>query len=376
MSPPVARVIPARGMAKYAPITTQDSESDASPRSEANDPVNQGSEKPAYLWKNARVLGIILFYCLVGSSLSVMNKVVVTYIPAPNFILFCQFFATSILLLLAHWLKLITLEPLTGEIAVEFVPLTVSFFALLLAGMEVMQRAPLETFIAVKSVTPVAFSLNEYLFLGRALPTTKSFLALSGIVVGAIMYVNLDIFSSVSAYAFCGVFIVAAVAEGLIAKHTIDKIPLNNWSRSFNINVLSIPLSLAIFALSGESDHVINVEISQKAIGLLVVSCFTGLAMSFSTMWIRETLSATSVSVVATCNKFLSELVNWMIWDKHTTIEGTYAILLIMVCGIFYEQAPLRVPGKGYSRDTVCPCLPRSWVGVPTKASDQERLLG
>ena len=31
--------------------------------------------------------------------------------------------------------------------------------------------------------------------------------------------------------------------------------------------------------------------------------------MSFSTMWIRETLSATSVSVVATCNKFLSELV-------------------------------------------------------------------
>ena len=63
-------------------------------------------------------------------------------------------------------------EPLTG-IAI-FIPLTVSFFALLLAGMEVMQRAPLETFIAVKSLTPVVFSLNEYLFLGRALPTSKS----------------------------------------------------------------------------------------------------------------------------------------------------------------------------------------------------------
>ena len=85
--------------------------------------------------------------------------------------------------------------------------------------------------------------------------------------------------------------------------------------------------------------------------------------MSFSTMWIRETLSATSVSVVATCNKFLSELVNWVIWDKHTTIEGTYAILLIMTCGIFYEQAPLRVAGQGYTRENICPCLPRSWGG-------------
>ena len=82
----------------------------------------------------------------------------VTYIPAPNFILFCQFFATAVMLIIAHSLKLVEVEPLTKEIAIAFIPLTVSFFALLLAGMEVMQRAPLETFIAVKSLTPVVFS--------------------------------------------------------------------------------------------------------------------------------------------------------------------------------------------------------------------------
>ena len=48
-------------------------------------------------------------------------------------------------------------------------------------------------------------------------------------------------------------FIIAAVSEGLIAKHTIDKIKLNNWSRSFNINVLSAPLALALFTVSGEA---------------------------------------------------------------------------------------------------------------------------
>ena len=56
-----------------------------------------------------------------------------------------------------------------------------------------------------------------------------------------------------------------------------------------------------------------------------------------------EAISATSVSVVATCNKFISELVNWVIWNKHTTSDGLWAVLIIMVCGVFYEQAPLRV---------------------------------
>ena len=79
--------------------------------------------------------------------------------------------------------------------------------------------------------------------------------------------------------------------------------------------------------------------------------------MSVATMWIREALSATSVSVVATCNKFISELVNWFIWNKHTTSDGLWAVLVIMVCGIFYEQAPLRVRGRVTSgRKSVLAC--------------------
>ena len=203
-------------MAKYAPIRQDKSDdSDLEPTSpSANGERRDGAQTTTYLWANARVLGIIVLYCAIGSSLSVLNKVAVTMIPAPNFILFCQFAATTLLLLAAHGLKLVTVEPLTKEIALAFLPLTLSFFALLLAGMEVMQRAPLETFIAVKSLTPVVFSLNEYLFLGRALPTPKSALALVGIVVGAVFYVNLDIFSTATAYAFCALFIVAA-AEGV-----------------------------------------------------------------------------------------------------------------------------------------------------------------
>ena len=89
--------------------------------------------------------------------------------------------------------------------------------------------------------------------------------------------------------------------------------------------------------------------------------------MSVATMWIREAISATSVSVVATCNKFISELVNWVIWNKHTTSDGLGAVLVIMVCGIFYEQAPLRAEGQRYVREEICPCVPRSWLANKPK---------
>ena len=119
------------------------------------------------LWRNTRVLGIILVYCAIGSQLSVVNKVVVTFIPLPNAILFAQFFATTVMLLAAHYAGTIEVEPLTWTIAGIFTPLVVTFFALLYAGMEVMKYAPLETFITVKSMTPVLFSEDAIISIGK-----------------------------------------------------------------------------------------------------------------------------------------------------------------------------------------------------------------
>ena len=109
-----------------------------------------------------------------------------------------------------------------------------------------------------------------------------------------------------------------------MAKTTIEKVRLNNWSRSYNINVLSIPLAAAQMLAANEHLHFFREdnEWSAKTVTLLAASCVMGLGMSVATMWIREAISATSVSVVATCNKFISELVNWVIWNKHTTSDG------------------------------------------------------
>ena len=65
-------------------------------------PQEDSNNAAQELWRNTRVLGIILVYCAIGSQLSVVNKVVVTFIPLPNFILFAQFISTTLMLLIAH----------------------------------------------------------------------------------------------------------------------------------------------------------------------------------------------------------------------------------------------------------------------------------
>jgi solute carrier family 35 protein len=48
-------------------------------------------------------------------------------------------------------------------------------------------RSNVETFIVFRSSTPLVISLLDYLFLGRTWPTARSWLALGGILVGAIV---------------------------------------------------------------------------------------------------------------------------------------------------------------------------------------------
>ena len=89
--------------------------------------------------------------CIIGSQLSVVNKIAVTDIPVPNVILVIQFATASFLLGLAHMFGMIKLENINMRTCIGFLPFVACFFALLSSGMWVMKVAPLETFISYSS---------------------------------------------------------------------------------------------------------------------------------------------------------------------------------------------------------------------------------
>lgn len=65
------------------------------------------------------------------------------------------------------------------------------------------------------------------------------------------------------------------------------------------------------------------------------------------TGWLcRGMVSATTYTLVGVVNKFLTVLLNVMIWDKHSTPLGIVAVCICLSAGMFYQQAPMRQPEK------------------------------
>lgn len=57
-------------------------------------------------------------------------------------------------------------------------------------------------------------------------------------------------------------------------------------------------------------------------------------------------VSATTYTLVGVVNKFLTVLLNVIIWDKHSSPTGLIAVCICLLAGMFYQQAPMRSDEK------------------------------
>jgi solute carrier family 35 len=59
-----------------------------------------------------------------------------------------------------------------------------------------------------------------------------------------------------------------------------------------------------------------------------------------------KAISATSYALVGVLNKFLTLLLNILLWEKHSTPLGIVGVCVCLGAGVFYEQSPTRPPPK------------------------------
>lgn len=57
-------------------------------------------------------------------------------------------------------------------------------------------------------------------------------------------------------------------------------------------------------------------------------------------------VSATTYTLVGVVNKFLTVLLNVLVWDKHSTGFGIFSVCVCLLAGSFYQQAPKREERK------------------------------
>uniref|UniRef100_A0A7S2TNR7 Sugar phosphate transporter domain-containing protein n=1 Tax=Lotharella oceanica TaxID=641309 RepID=A0A7S2TNR7_9EUKA len=280
-------------------------------------------------------------YMLVSSTMLIVNKLAIFLLGAPSTILFCQLAATAVAVKIVAAAGMIELDQLSMEHLKPFTIVSMAFLATIYANIKTLQYANVETFIVFRACTPLALCVLDYMFLGRELPGLRSTLCLFGLLAGALGYVLSDKTFEVRGYLWVGIWFLVFLFDMIYLKHAADNIKVkSNWTRVFYSNALPcLPLFL-LGVSSSENDKF--EEFSSQGLAVLLLSCAMGCAMSYVSWQARSVISATAFSIVGNACKFLTIVINCIIWDKHASPAGLLCLCVCLVAAFFYKQAPMR----------------------------------
>jgi len=153
------------------------------------------------------------------------------------------------------------------------------------------------------------------------------------------------IFCCMQAYTWLLVWYIFFTFEATYVKHVCDTVHMSNWGRVYYTNILAGMVLLAAFPFcTSERDVLRATDFSWNKVMVLGLSCIVGAGMSHAGYLLRSNVSATSSVVVGVVCKIGSVLINLLIWDQHANGVQLAFLLLGLLGGAFFEQAPLRQP--------------------------------
>jgi GDP-mannose transporter len=291
----------------------------------------------------AKVAGAVSGYMLCSASMLLVNKLAVHFLPAPAFVLLAQFVSAAVAVRGAAALGFIEVDPLEWAKVKVFMVVAFCFVGLVFANIKVLQYSNVDTFIVFRASTPLVISVADYMFLGRELPSLRSFLALLGLLVGTAGYVLSDKNFEVKGYMWIAVWYFIFAADQIYIKYAVGSVQLSNWGRVFYTNLLAtVPLLLLTLAFGEIGQLTKGATWTVPSTTFLLISCAIGTAMSYFQFLCRYLVSATSFTVLGNVCKVLTIVVNCMIWDKHSNMYGLMALFLSLGSSAMYQQAPMR----------------------------------
>jgi GDP-mannose transporter len=302
---------------------------------------------------SAKLCVLLVCYSLCSSMLLIINKLAVTYLPAPSFVLMCQLLTCAAFISALSAFGVAGCESLSSPKLKKFSLIVFGFIGTLLCNMTTLKYVPVDTLICFRASTPLVIAVVEYFYLGRELPSVRSWLSLCGVVTGVSLYTAVDINFSVQGYVWLAAWYFFAVAEMVWAKKVVDDLKVSSWTCSWYQNALSVLPLAAISAATGDFLKLQNVDQPATTLTFVGLSCVAGVGMSYFSFALRSEISATSFSVVGNVCKVLTIAVNMAIWDKHASLSGTAALALALAMGSLYQQSPLRRVKQAFADDKV-----------------------
>lgn len=304
----------------------------------------EGSSSSAAL-SSSTVLPVLAF-SVASSGLLLINKLCLKQANLPSLLALAQFVASvlcSVGLKAAGAAEVDELEWPRVQTYLAYIAL---FTSAIFANMHALSHSNVETLIVFRACGPLLVSVLEWRMLGRMLPTRRSALALLGIMVCAAGYVASDrafAMHGISAYSWCLFYFVAICLSDTVGKHIISGMQWRSmWGPVLYTNLLASPTMIVLGIMSGETSRLATVQWTAHGVGLYLLSCVFGIAISFTGWRCRAAVSATCYTVLGVANKMLTVLVNVLIWDDHASPMGIACLVGCLVCATAYRPAPLR----------------------------------
>ncbi|GLJ30373.1 hypothetical protein SUGI_0600930 [Cryptomeria japonica] len=295
---------------------------------------------------------LIIGYALCSSLLAVINKYAITKFNYPGLLTALQYLTSVIGVWVFGKLGLLVHDPFVWDTAKKFLPAAFVFFLAIFTNTSLLKHANVDTFIMFRSLTPLLVAIADTAFRKQPWPSKYTFISLLIILGGAAGYVATDSAFTLTAYSWAFAYLITITTEMVYIKHMVTNLGLNTWGFVIYNNLLSLMMAPVFWFLTGEYAEVISAAIDAGTSGMLKLdtifavglSCVFGLAISFFGFAARKAVSATAFTVTGVVNKFLTVVINVLIWDKHASAVGLVFLLMTIVGGVVYQQSVTKAP--------------------------------
>ncbi|GKV06474.1 hypothetical protein SLEP1_g18370 [Rubroshorea leprosula] len=289
---------------------------------------------------------LVVGYALCSSLLAVINKFAITKFNYPGLLTALQYLTSALGVWVLGRLGFLHHDPFTLDIAKKFLPAAIVFYLAIFTNTNLLRHANVDTFIVFRSLTPLLVAIADTTFRRQPCPSKLTFVSLVIILGGAVGYVATDSAFTLTAYLWAFAYLVTITTEMVYIKHMVMNLGLNTWGFVLYNNLLSLMMAPIFWVLTGEYADVFAALganagnwFEPVAFTAVALSCVFGLAISFFGFAARKAISATAFTVTGVVNKFLTVVINVVIWDKHASPFGLVCLLCTLAGGVLYQQS-------------------------------------
>lgn len=221
--------------------------------------------------------------------------------------------------------------------------LEASLFALsLYANLQALMRTGVGTVIVGRSAVPLITFIFEAMLAAEVRFRTmiRSVLSLIGVITFSTLYAATDgrvhMKSRIDAF-WLTFWIFLVACQMIFGKWLISTVPLGRWERVFYTNSCALPFMLALSQKELVEIYRTRSLISSSTVGLVLISCFVGIGISYSSWRLRELVSPTTFGLVGVVNKMVTVCVSALIWPESFSLQGIVAITGCVLSALLYS---------------------------------------